>query len=555
MRKIVSARETRQVAAQTIAEIAGIVGQTLGPGGNPIALQQPGQNPDGSPRSPVVTKDGVTVAEHVVFRDATKNTIAQTILQVAKNTVNQAGDGTTTSIVLADAMFRAGMRHVRQGVNGIALYDSLKKVKDEVVERLADMSHPITPDRLVDVARISANGDEEVAQKVAEAIQAVGEDGHVTIEDGWSRETILEKIDGAMYKQGWRKFGPLGALMVNDKARNVCELDSPAVLTYAGEIKEPLEVSNLLKKLWNIDEATGRPTTEVFPVLLVAYDYSDDVKNHIMQLRVQGKMPLAALKAPFDGSPNARTQLLEDLAVLLGGRVTARGIIDLKDVTDEHLGCASKVSIGAEETVFYDGQGSEKEILDRVDDLKKQLETTAYDFDKDNLRFRIGKLVGGIAIIRAGGSSELEIKERRDRIEDALCATKVAIAEGVLPGGGIALYDVAQRLDGSDVATSIMKEALEAPIKRIIENVGEEPARVLTRLEIEHNEQGVGYDARNKTFVDMQKAGIIDPLKVTKSALENAVSIVGLLLTIGGSIVNDDASKDGMPNPLAGLLG
>lgn len=554
MKKIVLAQHAREVAKETISEIASIVGATLGPGGNVILLQQSGQNPDGTPKNPIITKDGVTVAQTISFRDPTKNTIAQTILQVAQKTVESAGDGTTTSIVLADAMFRAGMRHVKQGVNGIALYESLKAVKDEVISLLEDQAIPVTSEKLIDVARISANGDNEIAQKVAEAIQSVGEDGHITIEDGWTKETTLDKIEGAMYKQGWRKFGPLGALMINDKSRNVCELERPAVLTYAGDLKDVLEISDMLKRLWNINEQ-GLPQGDVFPILLIAYDYSDDVKNHIMQLRVQGKMPIAALKAPFDGSPNARTQMLEDLSVLLGGKVTARGIIDLKSVTDEHLGCAEKVTIGAEETVFYQGRGSEDEILSRVDDLKKQLEMTAYDFDKGNLRFRIGKLVGGIAIIRAGGSSEMEIVEKKDRIEDALCATRVAALEGILPGGGIALYDIAQGLTENSIASSIMKEALEAPIKRIIENVGEQPASILTRMLIEHNEPGVGYDARNKRFVNMVESGIVDPLKVTKSALENAVSIVGLLLTIGGAVVNDDAPKDGMANPLAGLLG
>lgn len=553
MRKIISAEQTRQVAAQTIAEIAAVVGQTLGPGGNPIALQQSGQNPDGSPKSPIITKDGVTVASHVVFRDATKNTIAQAILQVAQNTVNQAGDGTTTSIVLADAMFRAGLRHIKQGTNGIALYEGLKQLKDHVVAALEALAIPITDDKLADVARISANGDEEVAQKVAEAIRSVGEDGHVTIEDGWSRETVLDKIEGSMYKHGWRKFGPLGALMVNDKSRNVCELDRPAVLTYAGDIKEVLDVSNLVKKLWKINDQ-GMPEGDVFPILLVAYDYSDDVKNHIMQMRVQGKMPIAALKAPFDGSPNARTQMLEDMACFLGGRVTARGIIDLKDVTDEHLGCAEKITIGAEETVFYNGHGNDETILARVDDLKKQLSMTAYEFDKENLRFRIGKLVGGIAVIRAGGSSELEIVERKDRIEDALCATKVAIAEGILPGGGITLYNIAHAIKDTSIAAEIMREALQEPIKRIITNAGKEPAEILTQFKMLPDRAGVGYDARNDKFVKMVESGIVDPLKVTKSALENAVSIVGLLLTIGGAIVNDTPSKDGMANPLAGMF-
>lgn len=554
MKRIVSAEDTRQVAARTIKEIADVVGQTLGPGGNPIALQQQGSNPDGSPKTPVITKDGVTVAEHIVFRDPVKNTIAQSILQVAKNTVSQAGDGTTTSIVLADAMFRAGMRHIKQGANGIELYNQLKEVKDYIVQELNAQATPITPDQLIDVARIAANGDEEVAAKVAEAIQAVGEDGHVTIEDGVSRETILEKIEGAMYKQGWRKFGALGSLMVNDRSRNVCDMDNPAILLYAGEIKEALEVSGVLQKLWNIDDQ-GIPRGQVFPILFIAYDYSDDVKNHIMQMRVQGKMPIAALKAPFDGSPNARTQMLEDLSVLLGGHVAAKGIIDLKDIEDEHLGCAQKVVIGPEETVFYQGSGDETEILNRVEDLKTQLKTTAYDFDRDNIRFRIGKLVGGIAIIRAGGGSELEIKEKKDRIEDALCAAKVAIAEGILPGGGITLYKLAKRIEGRNLAETIMAEALQEPIKRIITNVGKESASILTRYDMLKSSEGVGYDARRNKFVIMMKAGIVDPLKVTKSAVENAVSIVGLLLTIGGAVVNDVESEDGKANPLVGMFG
>jgi chaperonin GroEL len=553
MRKIVGAQDARQIAQETVSEIAQIVGQTLGPGGNPIILEQHGTDPYGNPKSPVITKDGVTVAEHVTYRNHTKNTIAQTILQVAKNTVNQAGDGTTTSIVLADAMLRAGLKHVRQGINGIGLYEELKQLKDEVVHYLVKMSVPISEERLVDVARISSNGDEETAQVVAEAIKAVGEDGHISLEDGYSRDTKLEKIEGAHYKQGWRKFGPLGFHMVNNRARNICDLERPAVLTYAGEIKTELEVSDVLKRLWQLDES-GMPQVAPFPILFIAYDYSDDVKNHLMALRVQGKMPIAAIKAPFDGSPNTRTQMMEDLAALLGGTVMARGILDLSKISDEHLGCCERVVIGPEETVFYGGEGSEEAVLSRVDDLKKQLEETAHEFDKDNLRLRIGKLTGGVAIIRVGGASELEMKERKDRIEDALCAAKVAITEGVLPGGGYSLYRIAQAMDTNTVARQIMHEALQEPIKRIIANSGGDPSVILTKLSYE-GKPGVGYDARKKEFVNLLESGIIDPLKVTKSALENAVSIVGLLLTTGGAIVADAESKDGMPNPLAGLMG
>lgn len=545
MRRILSADQSKDLALETITEIAAVVKATLGPGGNPIILQMPGQNPDGSPRTPLITKDGVSVAEHVSFRSPAKNTISQAILQVAKSTVSQAGDGTTTAIVLAEALFRAGHRLLKQGSNGIELYNQLKAVKDQIVEQLYEVAEEIDEDGLYDVALISANGDEEVAKKVSEAILAVGEDGHIDLQEGYSRETVLELVEGAMYKQGWRKFGPLGSLMVNDKVRNVCELENPAVLTYAGEIKDILELSEFLKNIYGVAEDGG--FNELFPVMVIAYDYSDDVKNYIMQLRVQGKVPVAAIKAPFDGSPNARTQMLEDLAVSLGGQVTARGIVDLKTVRDEHLGNCERVVIGAEETIFYNGRGDEEKVLGRINDLKQQLEDPhMIEFDKGNIRLRIGKLTGGIAVIKVGGDSELEMRERKDRIEDALCATKVAIAEGVVPGGGYTLWRIAQGLEGNDLATLIMREALEAPIKQIITNTGKN-AEVI----ISHMPEEQGYDARGHKYVDLFEAGIVDPLKVTKSALENAVSIVGLLLTTGGAIVSDVEPKDGMPNPLA----
>lgn len=550
MKKIVPVSSSKEIALKTISEVAEIVKQTLGPGGNPIVIQQFGQNPDGTPRYPLITKDGVTVAESITYRDPAKNTFAQAMLQVAKNTVNQAGDGTTTAIVLAEAMYKAGHKHLQQGMNGIQLYNKLKAVKDQVVSYIDELKTPIKKEDLFTVAKISANGDEDIASKVSDALQAVGENGHIDLQEGYARETTLELIEGAMYQQGWRKFGPLGSLMVNDKVRNVCELEKPAILTYAGELKDVLEVSEFLKKLLGVAPDGGFDS--MVPILFVAYDFSDDVKNYIMQLRVQGKMPVAAIKAPFDGSPNARTQMLEDLSVLLGGQVVAKGIIDLKSVSDEHLGCADKVEIGPEEVVFYNGHGSSEAVKQRVDDLKKQLDTTMYDFDKENLRLRIGKLVGGIGVIRVGGNSELEMKEKKDRIEDALCAAKVAIQDGIVPGGGLTLYWISRELAkvGGDIAASIMSEALTAPIKQIISNVGENAEVILS-----HMPDGKGYDANTKEYKDMMQAGIVDPAKVTKSALENAVSIVGLLLTTGGAIVNDIESKDGMANPFAGLLG
>lgn len=549
MRKILSSKQLQTVARQALTEIADVVGQTMGPGGNPIILQQFGQNPDGTSQDPLVTKDGVTVAEHVQFRDPGAGTIAKTILQVAKNTVNQAGDGTTTAIVLANALYQAGYQHMSQGANGIELYNDLKNVRDAVIRTLTDMRVTVKPEDLFDVAKISANGDEEVAKIVSDAILEVGEDGHVDLQDGFSRETTLEVVEGAMYKQGWRSFSPyLGQLMVTDKTRNVAELDNPAVLIYAGEFKSVADVETALKRILGVNADGGYDQN--IAVMLIAYDYSDEAKNYIMQLKVQARMRIAAMKAPADGSPNARTAMLEDLAILLGGTVTARGIIDLDKIEDAHLGCAERVEIGAQETVFYGGQGEDAEILSRVSDLKTQLKTVQSEFDRQNLRLRIGKLIDGIAVIKAGGDTDLEMRERKDRIEDALCAAKVAASDGIIPGGGLALYLISQNIPGNTVGEQIMRQALQAPIRQIITNSGKNADVILS-----HMPKGKGYDARSHKYEDMMRAGIVDPLKVTRSALENAVSIAGLLLTSGGAIVSDADPKDGLANPLAGLLG
>jgi chaperonin GroEL len=452
---------------------------------------------------------------------------------------------TTSAIVLAEAIFKAGYRHVKQGANGIQLYNDIKRLKDIIISQLDNLKKEVTEKDVFDVAKISANGDSEIAKLVADAILSVGENGHVSLETCNSRQTVLEKVEGAMYKEGWRKFGPHGSLLITDKSRDLCELSNPAVLLYAGKLESIHDISDFIFRIMGKDETTGELKT-IVPILFVAHEYSDDVKNFI----IQNKLPIAAIRSPSDGTPNARTRILEDLAVLLGGQVSARGILDLKDVTDEHLGCANLVEIGPEETVFYGGNGEESEVLARINELNKLLETVIYDYDKEELRIRIGKLSGGVAVIKVGGDSELEIVEKRDRIEDALCASRVAIADGIIPGGGYALWLIAKGLKDISTAEKIMKEALQAPIKQIIENAGENAEVILSHLP-----PSKGYDADKKEYVNLMEVGIVDPVKVTKAAIENAVSIVGLLLTTGGSVVNDADSKDGMPNPLAGLLG
>lgn len=552
-KKFLNSSEVKSVAREAINVIASAVKQTLGPGGNPIIIQREGQNPDGTPIHPLITKDGVTVAEHVVLRDPAMNTIVRTIMQVAQKTVEDGGDGTTTSVVLAQAIYNAGCKFTEQGTNSIELYNQLTDLKNEIFDIIDSIKTPVKGDDVVNVARISSNGDEGIAKIVYEAIQAVGEDGYIKVEDGYSRENQLDIVDGSMYMRGWRDFAPNGSLLVNDKTRNMCELTDAAILLYADKLDNLNDLQDLLAKVWGLNE-TSNTYDNICSLLIVAHDFSDDIKNRILQIRAVSKLPIAAIKSPADGSPNARTEMLEDLAAMLGAQVSSRGILELKDVKDEHMGYAKLVEISPNETVFYEGAGDKEDIKLRIKDLNILLETgNLHPWDQDNVRLRKAKLSQGVAIIKAGGKSELEMRERKDRIEDALCAAKVAVQEGILAGGGYTLYEIAKMLENSSessVARSIMIEALKAPIRQIIINSGKNPDIVLTKMP-----EGLGYDARNHKYVDLLKEGIIDPAKVTKSALENAVSIAGLLLTSGGALVSDASPEDGKANPFAGLMG
>jgi chaperonin GroEL len=545
---ILSSDASKKKALAAVEEMASVVKATLGPGGNPIIIQRTGQNSDGSPIGPLITKDGVTVAESVDFKDHAMSTIAKAVLQVAKNTVNQAGDGTTTAIVLAEAIFKAGYSQLARGMNGIQLYDELKAIKNEIIAKIDERKIPVGLKDVYNVAKISANGEEEIAQIVSDALEQVGEDGHVTVEDANSRHTELSVVQGAVYKKGWKSFGPFGTHFVTDKVKDCAQLEKPAVLLYNGKLSELHELAKLMMSVMEVDPQSGQIQKPV-PFLIIASDFSDDVKNMLLANRVQGKLPIVAIKAPFDGSPNAITEILEDIAVLTGGKVFSKGIRELKDGSSDDLGSCDKVEVGSEETVIFKGAGDEEAILSRVDDLKKGLEIKQYEFDQENLRIRIGKLVGGIAIIRAGGETELEMLEKKDRIEDALCAARVAIQEGILPGGGSTFFEISKEINTNTIAGKIMQEALQAPIKQIITNTGLDPAVILHQLG--STELGKGFDARRKVFCNLLESGIVDPAKVAKSALENAVSIAGLLLTTGGAVVLAASSNEGKPNPLA----
>lgn len=558
-KRILDADNLKTVAETAISLIAAPVKRTLGPRGNPIIIERSGQNPDGTPIDPLITKDGVTVCENTSFRNPALNTIAKTIIQVAKKTVNQGGDGTTTSVVLAEAIYKEGVRFVEKGENSIELYKDLQEIKDAVIEYIDDIKIPIkTNDQIKNVAMISSNGDEEVSDKVVEAVSAAGEHGYIQVEEGTQKETTLEVIDGASYKTGWRAFGANGNLFVNDAATNRCELTDAAVLLYAGKLDSVHELTDFINKLMKFDATQGY-LKDIVNLLIVAYDYSDDVKNFILKQNAQAKLPIAAIKAPADGSPNHRTAMLHDLASLLGGSVASKGILELESLEDSHLGFAEKIEISPEDTLFFNGGGDPDDIKNRLKELDTLLETANLDpWDQQNVRIRKGKLSQGIVILRVGGITESEIGEKKDRAEDALCAAKAAIKDGVVAGGGITLYQFAEMLEGKTVASKIMKAALKAPMKQIIENSGKSYEQIFTELIYKQSKKTksvLGYDARNDQFVDMVEAGILDPAIVTKSALENATSIAGLLLTTGGALVSDVTPKDGESNPLAAMFG
>lgn len=462
---------------------------------------------------------------------------------------------TTTSVVLAEAIYNAGIKFVEQGENNIQLYSELQEITEEVISTIDSLKVPVkSDDAIFNIAEISSNGDKEVAQIVVDAIKASGEDGYVALEEGSGRETHLEVVEGAVYKAtGWRSFAANGSLLVTDKSRNVAEYDNAAVCIYGGKLDDVHKVADFINKFMQFDEKRGE-LTRINPIVFVALDYSDDVKQMIIKQKELAKLPVAAVKIGGDGSPNHKTQMLHDLAAITGAAVGARSLLEFEEIEDEHLGYVEKITIEPDQTVFYEGGGDKKDIMHRIEELNTLLNTTTLSkFDASNVRLRKAKLSGGVAIVRVGGDSELEMVEKKDRIEDALCAAKVAIKDGVVEGGGTTLLKIAAKMPANTPAQRIMRQALQEPFKQIIRNTGVLPEVIMLQLESSTK----GYDARNKTFVNMFEAGIIDPAVVTKSALRNAVSIAGLLLTTGGALVADTAGElqDGDANPLAALFG
>jgi chaperonin GroEL len=507
--------------------LADAVRVTLGPKGRNVVL-------DKSYGSPRITKDGVTVAKEVELTDKFENMGAQLVKEVASKTSDQAGDGTTTATVLAQAIVREGAKAVAAGMNPMDLKRGIDLAVSAVVEDLEKRSKKVsTNDEIAQVGTISANGDREIGVMIAKAMKTVGNEGVITIEEAQSLETELEVVEGMQFDRGY-----ISPYFITNAEKMVCELDDAYILLHEKKLSGLQAMLPLLEAIVQ----TSRP------LLIIAEDVEGETLATLVVNKLRGGLKVAAVKAP--GFGDRRKAILEDIAVLTGGQLISEELgIKLESVTIDMLGRAKKVRVEKENTTIIDGAGKKPDIAARVTQIKTQVEETTSDYDREKLQERLAKLSGGVAVIRVGGATEMEVKERRDRVEDAMHATKAAVEEGVVAGGGAALlYGVnalAKLRAGNDdqkVGIDIVRRALTAPARQIVVNAGGDASVVIGRL-LDANHVNRGYDAQSGDYVDMVKAGIIDPTKVVRLALQNAASVAGLLVTTEAMVAERTEKK------------
>jgi chaperonin GroEL len=509
---IVYGDSSRQSILRGVNRLADAVKVTLGPQGRNVIL-------DRAFGPPTITKDGVTVAKDIALRDALENMGAQMVKEVASRTSDIAGDGTTTATVLAQAIYREGARNVTAGANPMALRRGITKAVEAIVASLEALSKPVTGPMIAQVGTISANHDETIGRIIAEAMEKVGKDGVITVEEGKTLDTSLEIVEGMQLDRGY-----LSPYFVTDPERMEAVLENAVILIHEKKISS-------MKDLLPVLELVAR---EGRPLLILAEDIDSDALATLVVNKLRGTLRVAAVKAP--GYGDRRTAMLEDLAVLTNGRaVTADLGIKLESVTMDDLGQAKKITIDKDHTTIIEGAGTAAAIDGRVKQLRSQLEDTSSDYDREKLQERLAKLVGGVAIIKVGAATETEMKEKKARVEDAMHATKAAVEEGIVPGGGVALLRASGvlqtlTLEGDEqVGVAIIQRAIEAPMRWIATNAGHEGSIVVQRVkDMKGNE---GFNAQTELYEDLVEAGVIDPTKVVRSALQNAASIASLLLT------------------------
>ncbi len=531
--------DARDQLKKGVDELANAVKVTLGPKGRNVIIEK-------KFGAPQITKDGVTVAKEVELSDPFQNTGAQLVKEVASKTGDDAGDGTTTATVLAQSIIGVGLKNVTAGANPMDLKRGIDKAVAVVVESIKKQSEKVGDnyDKIEQVARISANNDAAIGKLVADAMRKVSKDGVITIEEAKGTDTTIGLVEGMQFDRGY-----LSAYFVTNTEKMECEMEKPYILIYDKKI------SNLKDMLPILEPAvqTGRP------LLIIAEDVDSEALTTLVVNRLRSQLKICAVKAP--GFGDRRKEMLEDIAILTGGLVISeeKGL-KLEQATLEMLGSADKVTISKDNTIIVNGAGAKENIVTRVNQIKAQINTTTSDYDKEKLQERLAKLSGGVAVLYVGAASEVEMKEKKDRVDDALCATRAAIEEGIVPGGGVAYIRAIEQLEGlkgdnADETTGIeiIKRAIEEPLRQIVANAGKEGAVVVQK--VREGKGDFGYNAHTDVYEHMFAAGVVDPAKVTRVALENAASIAGMLLTTECVIVEKKEDKPEMPMGAPGMGG
>jgi chaperonin GroEL len=521
--------EGRRKILSGIEQLAAAVKVTLGPKGRNVVI-------DKKFGSPTITKDGVTVAKEIDLEDPYENMGAQMVKEVAEKTSDIAGDGTTTATILAEAIYREGLKNVTAGANPMALKHGIEKAVEKITEELKKLSTPIKDKKEVaQVASIAANCDTAIGDLIAEAMDKVGKDGVITVEEAKSMATTLEVVEGMQFDQGY-----LSPYFVTDAERMEVILEDPYILIHEKKISSLKDLLPLLEKI----ARTGKP------LLIIAEEVEGEALATLVVNKIRGTISACAVKAP--GYGDRRKALLEDIAVLANGKALTEDLgIKLENVDIEDLGRAKRVKVDKENTTIVEGAGKTSAINGRIAQIKKQIEDTDSDYDKEKLQERLAKLAGGVAVINVGAATETEMKEKKARVEDALHATRAAVEEGIVPGGGVALLRTLPALDklkleaDEKIGVDIVKRALEEPIRQLANNAGLEGSVVVQRVKQEKT--NIGYDVNQDAYVDMIDAGVIDPTKVTRSALQNAASVAALLLMTEAVVTDKPEKEEKMP--------
>ncbi|GGX26637.1 chaperonin GroEL [Aquimarina muelleri] len=534
--------EARDGIKRGVDALANAVKVTLGPKGRNVIISK-------SFGAPTVTKDGVSVAKEVELEDPLENMGAQMVKEVASKTNDLAGDGTTTATVLAQAIVKEGLKNVAAGANPMDLKRGIDKAVEAITANLEKQTQEVgdSSDKIKQVAAISANNDETIGDLIAQAFGKVGKEGVITVEEAKGTDTTVDIVEGMQFDRGY-----LSPYFVTNSEKMTADLENPYILLYDKKISAMKDLLPVLEPV----AQTGKP------LLIIAEDVDGEALATLVVNKLRGALKIAAVKAP--GFGDRRKAMLEDIAILTGGTVISeeRGFT-LENTTIEHLGTAEKVAIDKDNTTVVNGAGGEDLIKNRVNQIKAQIETTTSDYDKEKLQERLAKLAGGVAVLYVGAASEVEMKEKKDRVDDALHATRAAVEEGIVAGGGVALVRAKSVLDNvktenADEATGvqIVNRAIESPLRTIVENAGGEGSVVIAK--VLEGKDDFGYDAKSETYVDMLKAGIIDPKKVTRIALENAASVAGMILTTECALIDikeESAGGGGMPPMGGGMPG